>query len=157
MKRSGNTSQHGCFDSRPVILLCAGVAFLSAVGMPGAKADTRLGTTLTFVERVAYQYAIEEVYWRHRIWPKDNLGAKPSLDAVISPGEVERKVTDYLRKSQLVTDQRGSPITASELQAEMDRMASHSKQPEVLREIFEALGNDSFVIAECLARPASLV
>ncbi len=26
--------------------------------------------TLTFAERVAYQRAIEEVYWRHRIWPK---------------------------------------------------------------------------------------
>ena len=36
----------------------------------------------------------------------------------------------------------------------MDRMAQHTKQPEVLRELFEALGNDPFVIAECLARPA---
>ena len=35
----------------------------------------------------------------------------------------------------------------------MDRMARHTKQPEVLREMFEALGNDPFVIAECLARP----
>jgi hypothetical protein len=25
--------------------------------------------TLTFEERVAYQRAIEEVYWRNRIWP----------------------------------------------------------------------------------------
>ena len=33
-------------------------------------------------------------------------------------------------------------------------MAKHTKQPEVLRELFEALGNDPFVIAECLARPA---
>jgi hypothetical protein len=41
-----------------------------------------------------------------------------------------------------------------ELQAEMDRMAQHTKQPEVLCELFEALGNDRFVIAECLARPA---
>ena len=32
-------------------------------------------------------------------------------------------------------------------------MAQHTRQPEVLREIFEALGNDPFVIAECLARP----
>ena len=31
-------------------------------------------------------------------------------------------------------------------------MASHTKQPDVLREVFEALGNDPFVIAECLAR-----
>ena len=32
-------------------------------------------------------------------------------------------------------------------------MAQHTRQPEVLRELFEALGNDPFVIAECLARP----
>ena len=32
-------------------------------------------------------------------------------------------------------------------------MARHTKQPEVLRELFEALGNDPAVIAECLARP----
>ena len=36
----------------------------------------------------------------------------------------------------------------------MDRMAHQTKAPEVLRELFEALGNDPFVIAECLARPA---
>ena len=35
----------------------------------------------------------------------------------------------------------------------MDRMARDTKQPEVLRELFEALGNDPFVIAECLAKP----
>ncbi len=35
----------------------------------------------------------------------------------------------------------------------MDRMAAHTKQPDVLRELFEALGNNAFVIAECLARP----
>jgi hypothetical protein len=29
-----------------------------------------------------------------------------------------------------------------------------TKQPDVLRELFEALGNDPLVIAECLARPA---
>ena len=26
---------------------------------------------LSFAERVAYQRAIEDVYWRHRIWPND--------------------------------------------------------------------------------------
>jgi hypothetical protein len=45
------------------------------------------------------------------------------------------------------------PITPEQLQAEMERMARGTKQPEVLRELFEALGNDPFVIAECLARP----
>ena len=115
--------------------------------------ETGSGRTLSSAERVAYQYAIEGIYWRHRIWPKDNPGPKPPLDAVISREQIEKKVTDYLRKSQLLADERRRPITPSELQAEMDRMAGHTKQPEVLREIFAVLGNDPFVIAECLARP----
>src|SRR5262245_38912517 len=40
---------------------------------------------LFFEDRVAYQRAIEEVYWRHRIWPRgggERPDRKPSLDAV---------------------------------------------------------------------------
>src|SRR5436305_2824952 len=110
--------------------------------------------TLTFAERVAYQHAIEDVYWHNRIWPKERPDAKPSLDAVMSQAQLEKKVADYLRKSQALEGYWRRPITAEQLQAEMDRMAKHTKQPEVLHEVFEALGNDPFVIAECLARPA---
>jgi hypothetical protein len=109
--------------------------------------------TLTFQERVAYQRAIEEVYWRHRIWPKERPDPKPPLDAVMSQAQLEKKVADYLRKSEALEDHWQRPITAGQLQAEMDRMAQHTRQPEVLHELFEALGNDPFVIAECLARP----
>ena len=109
---------------------------------------------LSFAERVAYQYAIEEVYWRHRIWPKENPGPKPSLDEVMSGAQVEKKVEDYLRDSQLVVDQWQRPITRDQLQAELERMTSHTKQPDVLGELFAGLGNDPFIIAECLARPA---
>jgi N-acetylneuraminic acid mutarotase len=108
---------------------------------------------LTFAERVAYQRAIEEVYWRHRIWPKERPDPKPSFDAVMTQAQLEKKVEDYLRKSQTLKDYWQQPLTASQLQAETDRMARHTKQPKVLRELFEALGNDPFVIAECLARP----
>ena len=59
-------------------------------------------------------------------------------------------MTDYLRNSQALEDHWQRPITAEQLQAEMDRMAHHTKQPEVLRELFEALGNDPFVIAEAM-------
>src|SRR5206468_3778454 len=79
---------------------------------------------------------------------------KPAFNAVISQAQLEKKVENYLLKSQMLTDQRGSPFTACELQDEMERMAVHTKQPEALRELFAALGNDPFVIAECLARPA---
>src|SRR5215475_12155419 len=78
---------------------------------------------LSFEDRVAYQRAIEDVYWRHRIWPKENPRPKPPLDAVISRAQIEQKVAEYLRKSQFVADQREQAITPAQLQAEMDRMA----------------------------------
>jgi len=112
---------------------------------------------LTFAERVAYQRVIEEIYWSHRIWPKENSKAKPPLDEVMSQAEIENKVKDYLTNSQLLEQYWQKPITPDQLQAEMDRMAQHTKQPEVLREIFAALGNDPFVIAECLADRKSVV
>src|SRR6266850_355859 len=139
------------------LLLCAAAAGLTSSGtllaLSQHDAPGRAQRTLTFEERVSYQRAIEEVYWRHRIWPKENADPKPSLDAVMSQAQLEEKVEDYLRKSQALEDYSHQPISADQLQAEMDRTALHTKQPEVLRELFEALENDPFVIAECLARP----
>src|SRR5205823_10998772 len=134
-----------------LLLLLAGTLII-AVFRPEAKAKAAY-RTLTFADRVAYQRAIEEVYWRHRIWPKERPEPKPSLDSVTSQAQLEKKVTDYLRKSQALEYYWQRPITAEQLQAEMDRMAQNTRQPEVLQELFEALGNDPFVIAECLARP----
>src|SRR5947208_14479438 len=106
------------------------------------QAPTKLlPRTLSFTERVSYQRAIEDVYWRHRIWPKENPDPKPSLDAVMSQAQLENKVAGYLRDSLVLQDCWQKPITAEQLQAEMDRIARDTKQPEVLRELFEALGN----------------
>jgi hypothetical protein len=152
-------SQSGFLGSRGLIVLlfCVAASFITAATLLGffwaetpAKVSDR---TLTFEERVAYQRAIEEVYWGHRIWPEQRPDPKPSLGAVLSQGQLEKKVADYLRNSQALGDDWQRPITAEQLQAEIDRMAQHTKRPEVLRELFEALGNDPFVIAECLARP----
>ena len=119
-------------------------------GQAFAKTSQR---TLTFAERVSYQRAIEDVYWRHAIWPKERPDPKPFLDAVITQAQLEEKVTDFARNSQALEDYWHQPLTAKQLQAEMDRMARHTKQPEVLDELFAALGKDPFVIAECLVRP----
>jgi N-acetylneuraminic acid mutarotase len=140
-------------------LLCVlGLGMPPATGGKLALSPTQtqeqLRRTLTFAERIAYQRAIEEVYWRHRIWPKERPDPKPSLDSVMSEAQLEKKVTEYLRKSQALGDYWQRPITAEQLQAELDRMAQNTKQPEVLKELFDALRNDPFVIAECLARPA---
>ena len=126
---------------------------LVAGGIGAKVAAPSQSRQLFFEDRVAYQRAIEEVYWRHRIWPKERPDPKPSLDAVMSQATIEQKVQDYLRNSELLEQYWQKPITPEQLQAEMERMAQHSKQPEVLRELFAALGNDPFVIAECLARP----
>jgi hypothetical protein len=115
----------------------------SATGGYNTKAKTvSQPRALSFAERVAFQRAIEDVYWRHRIWPKENAHPKPSLDAVMSQAQLEDKVADYLRDSLVLEDHWQKPITAEQLQAEMDRMARHTKQPEVLQELFQALGND---------------
>src|SRR6266446_8147494 len=179
MKTRSETSAYIVRSSAAALLLsCVIVALCSAINLPNhppkgptpdhstafgvnahesvpSMATSTLGSnrTLSFAERVVYQRAIEDVYWRHRIWPKERTDPKPSLDAVMSQAQLENKVTDYLRKSQALEDYWQRPITAEQLQTEMDRMAQNTKQPDVLRELFEALGNDPPVIAECLARP----
>src|SRR4030095_15410020 len=55
---------------------------------------------ISFEDRVRYQRAIEEVYWRHRIWPEVNQRAKPSLKEMMSQAQIEGKVRDYLRNSR---------------------------------------------------------
>src|SRR6266481_1128218 len=137
-----------------LLLLLAVCVIPFALGRRQARAGSISQRTVTFAERVAYQRAIEEVYWRHRIWPEERTDRKPSLDAVMSQAQFENKVKDYLRKSQALEDYWQRPLTAEQLQAEMERMAQNTKQPEVLKELFDALGNDPFVIAECLAGPA---
>jgi hypothetical protein len=75
---------------------------------------------LTFAERVFYQRVIEDVYWHHRIWPKERPDPKPSLDAVMTQAQLQKKVEGYLRDSLVLEDYWQKPITAEQLQAEMD-------------------------------------
>ncbi|HEV8376363.1 MAG TPA: kelch repeat-containing protein, partial [Candidatus Polarisedimenticolia bacterium] len=119
-----------------------------------AAKDQGQHRSLSFADRVAAQKAIEEVLWRHRIWPKENPGPKPALEKVLPDSAIREKVTGYLKKSKALEKFWSRPLTAAQLQAEMERMAKNTRQPGVLREIFTALHDDPFLIAECLARPA---
>src|SRR5437762_9927655 len=160
-----STSSSGFLNSRVLVglLLCAATACFILIPIRSGLAflhpqapSNPAAAGLTFEERVSYQRALEGVYWRHRIWPRsrgERPDPKPSLDAVMSQAQLEKKVAEYLRTSQVLGDYWQRPLTSKQLQAEMDRMAQHTKQPKVLRELFEALGNDPFIIAECLARP----
>jgi len=80
----------GFFDRRAllILLLCGAACSIITQTLPAflrlEVAANRPPRMLSFAERVAYQRAIEDVYWRHRVWPNERLDAKPSLDAVMS-------------------------------------------------------------------------
>src|SRR5438874_1352025 len=93
-------SEGGFFTPRALItlLLCGAACLIVTRSLLGFFRPEAPGQgsqrVLTFAERVAYQRAIEEVYWRHRIWPKQHPDPKPSLDAVMSQAQLETKVQD---------------------------------------------------------------
>src|SRR6476660_10029272 len=112
MKRK-RTAQFGSFSLQLVLCSAAVCSMITGTLLaffhPGAPAKTShpAAAGLTFAERVAYQRAIEDVYWRHRIWPRnrgERPDPKPSLDAMISQAQLEKKVDDYLGKSQTLED-----------------------------------------------------
>src|SRR5260221_9810244 len=109
--------------SRPVASIVVSATFLFVI--PGSATVPAVSTSgrpaLTFEERVAAQCAIEQVYWDHRIWPKENPGTKPPLSAVMSDDAIRAKVEDYLKKSKALGQWWNRPINAEQLQAEVDR------------------------------------
>src|SRR6266403_993437 len=137
--KNKRSAESAFFNLRAAItLLVCGVAACSMLSgallaFLGSETPATPQRTLTFAERLAYQRALEDVYWRHRIWPKGRPDPKPSLDAVMSQAQLEKKVTGYLRNSQVLENYWQQPLTAAQLQTEMERMAQHTKQPEILR------------------------
>lgn len=72
---------------------------------------------------------------------------------MMSDDEIRTEVTDHLQKSNALETWWQRPITAEQLEAELDRMARGTHGPKMLREIHAALGDDWFLIAETMARP----
>ncbi len=134
----------------PVVILP--LSLLGGQVLPARAASTP-PSTLDLQTRVAAQTAIEEVLWQHRLWPDENPEPKPALSEVLSSDAVRARVEDSLRQSNALETLWQQPITGAMLQAEMERMAKQTRQPELLRELFAALNDDPAVIAEVLARP----
>ncbi|MFN8546779.1 MAG: hypothetical protein U0527_02095 [Candidatus Eisenbacteria bacterium] len=130
------------------------LAALAVLNVPSpARAARDYSTPLTIEDRVRLETAVERVYWEHRIWPEENRGPKPALEAVLPEASIRESVEDCLAKSAALEQYWQQPVTPLELQAEIDRMSQETKQPAVLSELFAALDNDTYLIAECLARP----
>lgn len=121
---------------------------LSAVACFALSAAPVVARDLSFEERVRAQDAIERVYYAHQI------GATKPFEQAVPREVIERKVLRYLALSAEAERRAGSPIDASALRREMERIARGTRLPGRLRELYAALDRDPVLVAECLARPA---
>ncbi|MCF6155573.1 MAG: hypothetical protein E3K36_10040 [Candidatus Brocadia sp.] len=83
---------------------------------------------------------------------RSSFAVRRFFSEVISEDELRKKVTETLRKSKALEEVWHHPVTGSDLQAELERMAETTRNPDMLRELWVALGNDPQLIAEVLAR-----
>ena len=130
--------------------ICCIIVLMNAGAHGGTETSNN---SLSITDRIECQRAIEKIYWKHAIWPADNSGSKPEFESVIPERILAGKVDDVLRKSQALEFFWQRPITAEQLQAEVERMAKNTRNPVVLQEIWSALHNEPYLIAECIARP----
>jgi N-acetylneuraminic acid mutarotase len=101
---------------------------------------------LTFDERVLAQAAIERVYAAHQ------LGESRPLEELYPQATLERRVRLSLARSAALERFWSTPITGAMLREESARIARQTRLPERLLEIEAALGGDSFLFEETVAR-----
>jgi hypothetical protein len=149
-------SVHRKITAPPRIGRCAfaAAALGALLALPLRASAFQAEHALSFDERVDCQTAVEEVFYRHRLWPQANPRPKPAFSSVLPRADMVRKVDDVLGMSVILAEYFHSAISPADLQAELDRMATASRDPQMLTEIFNALGNSPTLAAECLARPA---
>jgi hypothetical protein len=91
--------------------------------------------------------AIERVYYNHR------LGQKPPFEQATPPALIERLVKEDLCKEAALRKTYGVTITPAMLDAEVQRINTTTRAPEMLVEIKAALGNDLTKFAQAFAKP----
>lgn len=95
----------------------------------------------------ADQMAIERVYHEHRI------GMKRSFEEAVPVSLIMKNVRMNLRKEEVLRQRYGLEITDEMVEAEVKRIDTTTRAPEILAEIKAALGNDPTRFARSMARP----
>ena len=95
----------------------------------------------------AERAAIERVYYQHR------LGTKPPFEETLPQTTLEALVRLDLNKEAVLKKVYRVEITPALLEAEVQRINTTTRAPEMLAEIKAALSNDPVKFAEALARP----
>lgn len=100
-----------------------------------------------FAGLCASRTAIERVYYQHR------LGQKPPFEQISPPSLIERMVRDDLRKEAVLKKTYNVEIDPAMLDAEVQRIHTTTRAPEMLAEIKTALGHDPAKFANAFAKP----
>jgi hypothetical protein len=119
----------------------------SSVGLAVWLLALGVGCADDFAGSCANRTAIERVYYTHR------LGQKPPFEEVSPPSLIERLVKEDLRKEAVLKRVYGVEITPALLEAEVQRINTTTRAPEMMAEIKVALGNDPVKFANAFARP----
>src|SRR5262245_54949111 len=115
-------------------------AFAAAVPLASSFAsEPAPSRSLPLEERVDATRGVERGFWNRRTWPAENPGPKPSLAEALPDSVLRERVRDTLRKTNALATIWGRKVTTSDLDAEMRRMAEHTKAPETLRALYAAL------------------
>lgn len=119
------------------------------IGFVFALAAAPLAAHALDVEAVVdCRLEIERILDGRRAWPEANPSAKPAFDALIARHQVARSVA-----TMLLDASRLPAIDAPALQAELDRMATATQDPGLLREMF-AVAKHGEHAALCIALPS---
>src|SRR4051812_32303840 len=100
-----------------------------------------------FVTQVKDRAAIEHIYYEHRI------GTKPPFEQTMPPAQLEQMVKRDLKKEATLKRVYKVELQAAEIDAEVQRINSTTRAPEVLAEIKSALDDDPLRFADAMARP----
>ena len=115
---------------------------LLAVFFIGAAA-----TAADFAALCADRAVIERVYYNHR------LGQKPPFEQVLPPATLENLVRQDMRKEAALKKFYGVETPPALLDAEVQRINTTTRAPEILAEIKAALNNDPARFANVFAKP----
>jgi hypothetical protein len=126
------------------------ISFCLVLSIPAGAENPR---SLSLDERVECQLQVERFYYQN-----GGYGGEPITD----PLELERILPRDLFRERVIRDVRlanalgeiwSQPVSLEDLQAEMNRMARETLLSEGLKELFNVLDNDPFLISECYVRP----
>ena len=100
-----------------------------------------------FAARCADRAALERVYHAHR------TGTKQPFEEAMPRALLERLVRADMQKELVLRKTFGVEITPAMVAAEVQRINTTTRAPEMLAEIKHALGGDAARFAEAMARP----